>query len=164
MQRRILNYGCLFAAIACVVAVLGGTVLAQGTDSQVGTWKLNAEKSTFSPAPGPKSVIQKIEAAPTGRKIIVDTVQADGSKGHWEYTASDDGKDSPITGSSPFGDTVARTRIDATTTQLIFKKGGKVLSTQTLVVSADGKTRTDTRKGVNAAGQTVSSVTVYDKQ
>jgi hypothetical protein len=39
----------LSAALASVlVALLGGAVLAQSTDSQVGTWKLNLEKSTYS--------------------------------------------------------------------------------------------------------------------
>jgi hypothetical protein len=59
---------------------------------------------------------------------------------------------------------VARTRINATTIQSVYKKGGKVTTTQTSVVSADGKTRTVTTTGVNGAGQTVNNVAVYDKQ
>jgi hypothetical protein len=106
----------------------------------------------------------KIEPVGTGAKIIVDAVQADGSMMHWEFTTKEDGKDAPITGNSPFGDTVARTRINPTTAQSIDKKGGKVTATQTAVISADGKTRTLTTKGVNAAGQPVNSVGVYDRQ
>jgi len=40
----------------------------------------------------------------------------------------------------------------------------KVTTTQTSVVSADGKTRTVTSKGINAQGQTIDSVLFYDKQ
>jgi hypothetical protein len=44
------------------------------------------------------------------------------------------------------------------------KKGGKQVQTFTTVVSADGKTRTTTATGTNAAGQKVDNVQVSDKQ
>jgi hypothetical protein len=46
----------------------------------------------------------------------------------------------------------------------ILKKGGKVTTTQTSAVSSDGKTRTVTTTGTDAAGQTVNNVAVYDRQ
>ena len=97
-------------------------------------------------------------------KFIVDQTLADGSTRHWEFTANYDGKDSPVTGNNPDADTVARTRINATTVQTIAKKDGKVTTTQTSAVSSDGKTRTVTTKGVNASGQQVNNVAVYEKQ
>lgn len=140
-----------------------GSAFAQG-DPQVGVWTLNVAKSTYSPGPAPKSAITRIEAAGTGTKVIVDQVTADGTKRHYEFTANYDGKDSPVIGTSPDADMVARTRIDATTVQTIAKKGGKVTTTQTSAVSSDGKTRTVTTKGVNASGQQVNNVAVYEKQ
>ena len=164
MQAR-MKRAYLSAAFASVLAaLLGGAVLAQSTDSQVGTWKLNPAKSRYSPGPAPKSGTTKIEAVGAGTKVIVDQPQADGSMRHWEITANYDGKDSPVTGNNPDADMVARTRINATTIQTVYKKGGKVTTTQTSAVSADGKTRTVTTKGVNAAGQTVNNVAVYDRQ
>ena len=164
MQTR-MTRAYLSAALASVLAVsLGGTALAQSTDSQVGTWKLNLAKSKYSPGPAPKSATTKIEAVGAGTKVVVDQVEADGTKRHWEFTSNYDGKDSPMTGNNPNADMVARTRIDATTIQSIAKKDGKVRTTQTSTVSADGKTRTVTTKGVNAAGQTVNNVAVYDRQ
>lgn len=164
MQTR-MKRAYLSAAFAIVLAaLLGGAVLAQGTDSQVGTWKLNLAKSKYSPGPAPKSATTKIEAVGAGTKVIVDQAQADGSMRHWEFTANYDGKDNRITGNNPDADMVARTRINATTIQTISKKGGKVTTTQTSAVSADGKTRTVTTKGVNAAGQKVNNVAVYDRQ
>ncbi len=77
---------------------------------------------------------------------------------HWEYAANYDGKDNPITGNSQNGDVVAQTRVDARTTQSVYKKGGKVTVTQTSVVSADGKTRTVASKGTNAMGKAVDNV------
>jgi hypothetical protein len=80
------------------------------------------------------------------------------------FTANYDGKDNPITGNCPYGDSVASTRVDANTTKNVYKKGGTVTVSQTHVVSADGKTDTITNTSTNAEGKTVTSVRVYDKQ
>lgn len=154
----------LASSVACLglSAFLVGAVFAQ-SDPQVGVWKLNVAKSKFSPGPAPQSATTVIEAVGKGTKVVVDQVAADGTKRHWEFTANYDGKDNPMTGNAD-ADTVARTLIDANTVQTISKKGGKVVSTQTSVVSKDGKTRTVTTKGVNASGQQVNNVAVYEKQ
>jgi len=154
----------LVSSVACLglSAFLVGTAFAQA-DSQVGVWHLNVAKSKYSPGPAPKSATTTIEAAGAGTKVTVDQVMADGSKRHWEFTGNYDGKDSPVTGNNPDADAVARTRIDAATVQAISKKGGKVTLTQTSAVSTDGKTRTVTTKGVNAGGQQVNNVAVYEK-
>ena len=154
----------LASAIACLgmSALLASPALAQG-DPQVGVWKLNVEKSKYTPGPAPKSGTTKIEAAGAGVKVTVDQTMADGTVRHFEFTANYDGKDSPVTGNSDT-DMVARTRLNPNTVQTINKKNGKVTTTQTSEVSADGKTRTVTTKGVTANGQTVNNVAVYEKQ
>jgi hypothetical protein len=155
----------LLAAIVGVSTIgLAGTVLAQAADPQVGTWKLNVAKSTYHPGPGPKSATTVIEVAGAGAKLTVEQTMADGTVRHWGFTADYDGKDVPVTGDSPDADTVARTRVDANTVKTVSKKGGKVTLTQTSTVSADGKTRTVRTNGVNATGQKVNSVAVYEKQ
>ena len=146
-----------------LVALLGVGVVAQGSDSQVGTWKLYFDKSTYRAGAVFQTATVKIEAVAARTRVVVDA-QSDGSVTHWEYIGGYDGKDSPITGNCQYGDTAARTRINATTVQTIYKKGGTVTATQTSVVSADGKMRTVTTKGVNAAGTTVDMVTVYERQ
>lgn len=155
----------LVSAVACLglSTVLIGAAFAQ-SDPQVGVWKLNVAKSTYSPGPAPKSGTTRIEAAGAGTKVVVDQALADGTMRHFEFTANYDGKDSPVTGNNPDADTVARTRVNATTVQTISKKGGKVTTTQTSAMSSDGKTRTVTTKGVNAAGQQVHNVAVYERQ
>ena len=121
-------------------------------------------ESNDSPGPAPKSATTTIEAVGTGAKFVADQVLADGTTRHWESTSAYDGKDAPVTGNNPDADTVARTRINATTVQTVSKKGGKVTTTQRSVVSADGKTRTVTTTGTNASGQKVNNVGVYEKQ
>jgi hypothetical protein len=154
----------LFAVAVAFIVVLGGTALAQSSNPHIGTWKMNAAKSKYTPGPAPKSSTTKIEAAGAGVKYTVDQVSADGTMLHWEFTGNYDGKDNPVTGKNPNGDMVALTRINPNTVRLVNKMGGKVTLTQTSVVSSDGKTRTLTATGTNPQGQTVNSVTIYDKQ
>ena len=146
-------------AFASAVAV---TVSAQ-TGSEIGTWKVNVAKSTFSPGPAPKSRTLTFEAVGQGVKLSVEGVNADGSKAAISYTANYDGKDVPVTGSATL-DTVSWKRINATTVEETDKKGGKVFGTLTRVMSADGQSMTNTFKGTNDQGQAVNNVIVFDKQ
>ena len=150
----------LFAS-AILVGLVSSTALAQSPDPLIGTWKLNAAKSTGLSY---KSGTSKIEAAGAGVKFTVELVGTDGSVNKWAFTANYDGKDNPVAGKSPYGDAVAVERVDPKTIRLTSKLGGKVMTTQTIVVSADGKTRTTTTKGVDAKGQKLESVSFYEKQ
>ena len=158
MQERMRQALSTAVAITLVVA-LGGTTLAQS----VGSWKLNVAKSKYPQGQALKSSTLVYEAAGAGIKVTVDQVPETGPAVHYTFTANYDGKDVPLVG-SPFGDTAARTRVNPTTTKTVNKKGGQILSTLTIVTSADGKTLTVTAAGKNAAGQTIDSVSVYEKQ
>ena len=91
-------------------------------------------------------------------------VDRDCTQHHWTFTAKYDGKDNPVTGKSPYGDVVALTRTDPHTTRITVQQGGKATVTQTIVVSADGKTRTNTTKGNDPNGRPIESTSVYEKQ
>jgi hypothetical protein len=150
----------LFTTVVITFAIaLGGTAFAQA----VGTWKVNLAKSKFPQGQAPKSTTLVYEAAGAGIKVTVDQVPADGPAIHYAFTANYDGKDVPVVG-NPNADMSARTRVNATTTKLVNKKDGKILSTATLVVSDDGKTLTITSTGKDAKGQNIDGVAVYDKQ
>jgi ribosomal protein S18 len=153
---RVLTIGVLAATVAVAVS-------AQASDPRIGTWKLDAEKSKFSPGPAPKSLTLKIEAAGQGEKVTAEIVNADGTSSTTEYTASYDGKDYPLKGST-VADMVSLKRIDARTTERMDKKGGKVVQTFKRVVSEDGKTMTSTTTGTNAQGQALNNVSVFRKQ
>jgi hypothetical protein len=146
-------------AAVLVVGILSGAVLAQSSDPLVGTWKLNPAKSK-----GMKGGATKIEAVGEGVKFSSDLVGADDTPRHSEFSGKYDGKDNPVTGDNPYGNTVALTRVDAKTTRLTFKQDGKVTANVTIVLSADGKTRTSTAKGKDAKGQPVDTVSFYEKQ
>lgn len=148
----------LFTA-AILVAMLCAAAVAQSTDPLIGTWKLNTAKSK-----GVKSGTTTIEAVGKGFKMTVDIVAEDGTAAHWAFTANYDGKDVPVTGNSPYGNITAVTRVDAKTIRTTNKQEGKVLSTSTVVVSDDGKTRTTTIKGVDVKGRPLDVVSFYEKQ
>jgi phosphoheptose isomerase len=82
---------------------------------------------------------------------------------HVEWTCKYDGKFCPVTG-DPGVDERSYKQVNAHTMEATSKKGGKVVSTTRIVVSADGKSRTVTSSGTNAKGQKVTTVAVYDKE
>ena len=147
-------------SVAVIVGVASAAALAQGHDPLVGTWKLNPEKSKGTY----KSGTSVFEAAGNGVKGTVDLTAEDGTAYHWTFTAQYDGKDYPVTGENPFGDTVALTRVNPNTVRIAVKQGGKQTVTQTIAIAADGKTRTTTVTGKNAKGQTIEGMSFYEKQ
>ncbi len=147
-----------------LLAVFGLVGSLWAAEPHVGTWKLNLAKSKFSPpSSAPKSRTLKIEAQDNGIKYVSEGIDAEGKAYHEHFTAKHDGKDYPYLGSSTV-DSLAYTKIDATTWEWVNKKGGRVVSSGRSVVSKDGKTRTVTSKVVDAKGQETTSIAVYDKQ
>jgi hypothetical protein len=147
-----------------VISVLTLNVVAYGADNNVGTWKLNLEKSKFSPGPPPKSQTLKIVAwGDDGVSYTADGVGADGKPTHAEFQAKYDGKDYAFKG-NPDSDMIAYKRIDANTVEATTKLKGKVTITAKVTVSADGKTRTVAQTGKDGQGRDVNNVAVYDKQ
>jgi hypothetical protein len=151
------------AGVLVIVAAVA-VVLGQEKNPQIGMWKMNVAKSTFSTGTGFKSATSRIEAIGGGVKHTVDSVYADGTSRRYEYTTTYDGKDVPVVGNSPYGDTTALTHVDANTVRTVYKNKGKVTVIQMSVVSNDGKTRTVTTNGTNPLGQAVNNVSVYDRQ
>src|SRR5260370_31179258 len=82
------------------------TIGALGADNSIGTWKLNVDKSKYTPAPMPvKSLTVTREASDGGVKVTTTGEQADGAAINASYTAKFDGKDVPVTGNAPYGTT-----------------------------------------------------------
>jgi hypothetical protein len=162
MRVRTRAVSCVLAG-ALVAVAFASTAFAQLPKGMAGTWKLNAAKSTFSPGPAPKSMTIVYTPADDMLTIAVDVEPATGAPQKWAMTAAYDGKDHPVTG-NPDADTISMKRINETTGESTFKKGGKVMAVNTRVLSADGKTLTITTKGTTSDGKPRHDVAVYDKQ
>lgn len=142
----------------CAIGV--ATALA-AHDAHMGTWKLNEAKSKFV-AGAPKNHTVGYVAAGADVKVIVDGVDGDGKPAHNEWTGKFDGKYYPVTG-DPSADERAYTSVNDRTLTFTSRKAGKVTITGRVEVSADGKSRTVTTTGTDAAGKKVTNVAVFDK-
>ena len=160
MMLKVTRVTIVFAAGVLAAAVLA---TAQTKDPFVGTWTLNVAKSKYDPGPAPKGGTTTYEAAGKGYKVTVKAEPASGPALQWSYTTDLDGKDSPMAG-NPNADAIAVKRVDANNLEAVAKKGGKELTNQKRVVSGDGKTMTITMTGMNAQGQKVNNVAVYEKK
>ena len=138
-----------------------GAAVCYADDAQMGTWKLNEAKSKLNPA-APKNHTVVYAAAGDSVKVTVDGTDSSGKPTHNEWTGKFDGKDYPVTG-DPSSDARSYKRVDDRTLTLTVKKGGKVTTTGSVVVAADGKSRTVTTSGTDSKGKKVSSTGVYDK-
>jgi hypothetical protein len=148
--------------VSTLVMLLVGLTMCWAANTTLGTWKLNEAKSKI-PAGTSKNLTVVYEAAGDSIKCTIDGVDGQGKPAHSEWTGKFDGKDYPVTG-DPNSDTRAIKQIDDRNAKLTVKKGGKVTISGNAVVSADGKTRTVTLSGTDAAGKHVESTAVYDKQ
>ena len=169
--------------LGLILALFGISLAPQDADPIVGTWVLNVAKSTFSPGPAPQSetrtyVLEGQETKVTsGRgnerrtyvsvrqeiKATSKVVDGDGTLTTREWTIAYDGKDRPMTG-DPDADMLSLKRIDAWTTEFTQKRAGRVVIAGTRAISKDGRVLTITTEGINAKGQTINNVSVFDKQ
>jgi hypothetical protein len=161
VQKRIAVVFVTFAA----VVVASSIARTQSKDPWIGTWKVNLEKSTYSPGPPPTvPATVKIEPSADGIKTTIDATNPEGKPTHTETVGRFDGKDNPVKGAQTPNTTTAFKRIDDRTYEAIGKVDGKPTVTTRVAVSTDGKTLTATQSGKNAQGQSVNNVIVLDKQ
>jgi hypothetical protein len=131
------------------------------TDPFLGTWQLNLARSKYSPGPLPKSNSVNVQGERQGLKITVTGVNAEGNPINNTFTAVFDGMPHPD--SNPNLDAEAWARVDAYTLIMSGTKAGKLVRTDTVVVSPDGETVTATSILINANGRQIN-ISVYDKQ
>ena len=148
----------LGAALALVSTV---SAAADAPDPVIGTWKLNAAKSS-----GPmvaKSDTRTYTASAEGVTMVWKRSGADGKESTVQGTFKYDGKDYPITGTPDF-DALSVKRVDANTIERTMdgEEVGKETATWTL--SSDRKKLTVVAKGTDPTGVAYTTTQVYEKQ
>src|SRR5260370_27895623 len=118
--------------------MIGLTITAIGAfaaDNSLGTWKLNMQKSKFTPSAPVKSLTSTREASDGGVKVTTTGERApDGTAINASYNAKYDGKDYPAT-RSPY-DTIALTPANASKfTAKLKNTGNKYKTPGRLVIS-----------------------------
>ena len=103
--------------------------------------------------------------APAGDmvKVTVDGTDKDGKAVHNVWTGKFDGKDYPVTGEQAY-DARSYTKVDDHNMNMTSKKGGAVIGTGKIAVSADGKSRTVTTMATDPKMTAMNNTAVYDKQ
>ena len=151
----------MVAFVAAVV--MTATAVAAEPDPILGTWQLNASKSTFTAGPALKSQTRTYALSGPSLTVAIKTVAADGKETTTHSMYQLDGKDYPVTG-SPDYDSISGKQVDARTATVTLKKGGKAVGTTTRTVSKDGKQMTSKTNLTTATGEKSESVMVFDKQ
>src|SRR5687767_8774878 len=120
------NMSKLLVSILIFVATIGGVAIAAApsADPVVGTWKLNAEKSTFTAGPAIMSQTRTYSQSGSTITLVMKTVNADGKEVTNRTTYQLDNKDYPVMGNPDF-DTLSAQQVDANTAQFTFKRAGK---------------------------------------
>ena len=156
------------ALVLALAGVVSGTALAQSNrpnvDPSLGTWKLRVDAATTTAPNALKSRTEVVEAAPDGwYKITRTDLRADGTSLHYSFTFKYDGKEYPVTGA--LFDTIAVARLDPyTTTTEVKKKGTPFDMKGKLIISKDGKTRTQIESGIGLDGKPSEVTRIFDKQ
>ncbi|HEY0685084.1 MAG TPA: hypothetical protein VGD45_22285 [Steroidobacter sp.] len=152
------------AVFAFVAAVSGVAVAAEmGSDPVIGTWKLNAAKSTFTSGPALKSQTRTYSQSGQRISLVMKSMSADGKEATSRTSYQLDGKDYPVMGNPDF-DSLSAEQVDANTAEFKLKKGGKTVGTTSRTVSKDGKTLTSKMQLTMVNGEKADNVLVFDKQ
>src|SRR4051794_30146531 len=110
--------------VGVVMVFAASSASAQNSDAFDGVWKLNLAKSTYSPGPAPQSVTLTNEGTDAARKITVDVTPATGGSQHWSVSGAI-GKELPVVGTNANADVYVLKRINGTTLEIQYMKGGK---------------------------------------
>jgi hypothetical protein len=147
------------------LAVLSFVGLLWAADVFTGTWKMNVAKSTFAKGKEVKELTATVVEQGDNAMVTVKGIGGDGKAISTKYTTPLKG--GPITyteGGPAAGTTVVSKRVDVNTLESTASMNGKQVGTSRAVVSADGKTLTMTRNGVDDKGKAVDGVEVYTRQ
>ena len=148
-----------------------------GADPFVGTWKINAERSSNTAPSADRAQIN-------GMKLIYDSAGPDSYRITWQrptrttkmlarldskdYSNDSDGRDYEKDSTLPVGTgtfTIAWQRIDERHLLLIFKKSGKEYSRRDTSISSDGKVLTFRQWGLGRSdGKPFDYTLVFDKE
>ena len=152
---------------AWIVAATAVTASAQN-DPFIGVWKVNPEKSVYEAGRAPRSFVRSYEDRGGGTILLtVEGVSAAGAASRLFVVYKRDGKPYP---ESTAGTKVVRMvtvrAVDANTEEFVVSDGRTSTEpgANTLSVSRDRKTLTQTMKGITPDGRPYTNVIVYDRQ
>lgn len=143
--------------------VLSVPLSAQVDTAWLGEWRLNLQRSSYSPGPAPYvRASYRIQPHRDGIRVVYEMVRPRGGVTRLEWTGRFDGQDYAVQGVEE-SVTYAYRRIDAQTYDVVTKVDGRIAAASRAVLSTDGRAITTTTTGRNGSGAEVTTVTVYEK-
>jgi hypothetical protein len=161
MRARLLVVAAILFASAAGSLAQTETSLNDAPPPQLlGTWRLNVEKSKYSPGPPLRAEMRVYTQRADGVTGVVTRTYADGETERYEYIANFGGE-YMVTG-TPAYDAVKLKRIDQLASEAWLSHAGMLYGIARRVITPDGKTMTITfdRKDND---RPVHNVAIYDK-
>ncbi len=161
---------------SCVLVGAAGAQTASD-DPIIGVWKLNVERSVFSPGPRPpEDLVQIFQYAPLEDGFIRFTLSSTNAQGSPVFQISVfkvDGQQRPVHNQNTLGAFMATgqqtnltrsyRRISSRATEFTSFNNGVAGIPTVRTVSPDGQTYVQRGPGTNAQGVAVNNVLVYDR-
>jgi hypothetical protein len=138
--------------------------LAAGSmEGWVGMWTLNVAKSTFAPGPPPIAITTtaRLDIVNGVLQITVDATDEEGQASHTVRAVVFDGAEHGGRGTS---NTWVYRWLDATHYEWVTKVDGRVTTTTRLELSPDGLTQTLKTTGLDARGQSVDNLIIFERR
>lgn len=159
----------LFLAVMASVVMPPSSASGQTLHPLTGTWKLNLAKSKYNPPElAQKAILATYQVKGDTVTASLEGVDYLGRAVRSEYTATFDGREHPtrgtIDGQPAPSQAISWKKIDDLTYEVHNILNGQVLTTQRMVIAADGKSRTTTISGHDAQGRTVNNVLFFERQ
>ncbi len=175
MKRRTFIVAASLAAFLCT-GISSLQAQSSGSHPILGMWKLNLQKSSYEPGPGPRGILRAFFEGEDGFVTSIRiTENGQGIPDFAMVRMKIDGQDHEVwtagglneflaSGTRPPA-TASFAAVDAGTLRLTQKNNGEVgaLSPNTWAVSSDGSTLTVSTSGTRADGVSVNNVEVYDR-
>ncbi len=156
--------GRVAALAALLVALLpaGENSFAQA----LGTWKMDAKKSSYNTGPFPKALTVKYEPHSAGEVVTWHEVRADGTSRTLSHILRFNAKEYALAGERPQDEpeTVIARRVDNRTVEVLYKKNGKLSTRLLRTISSDGRQMTIELVQVQEKSAGPTGTLVFDRQ
>jgi len=151
--------------VLVLLSALGLASALYAADSFSGTWKLHPAKSKYESGPAPKETTVTLTEGNGVTDVTVSGTDGSGKPIATHLThPADGGPVKFLEGGPSDGSTESVKQISANTRNVTTMRGGKVVSTEHITVSSDGKTMRIVAKGTSPAGKPFTDVEVFEKQ
>jgi hypothetical protein len=149
------------ASLAAIVPFLATALWS--SDPEIGTWKLNIQKSRFLPGPGFRSETRTYEEQQGGVKVTIRTVDGKGREATSVYLTTPDGQQHVVSGSGGPADSVGLKRINEYTAESTLMHAGREIAKTTRTMEPEGKRMIITYRGLDPDGTPVDYTLVFDR-